>query len=349
MISTNRSGISRRLAGLTLVALVGTPALAACGGQSTSSSGGTSAKQVRIAIATRDFSNPYWAALRDGAVDQGKAMGVEVNVQAGSSETDADGENQKISTMANQAFTCFGVVPVNDTNVITPLVPVARKGIPILNLDSKISDAASSAAGVTYKSFIGSDNVTAGQIAGKAILDKVGAGSEVVILQGIAGEQNGINRVKGFTEATGGKLTVVQMAPADYEEAKALQVAAAMLKVHPNIKGIFAANDTMGLGAVTAVSNAGLTGKIAIVSVDGIGAALDAVKSGTLTGTVTQYPYAEGQMAVESCVALAKGKSIPARIVSPIVLIDTSNVDKAKAAAPKPFTPYDNPVASLAK
>lgn len=351
MISSNRSQILRRLTGLTLVALIGTPALAACNrDSSTSGSGATGdANQVKIAIVTRNFTNPYWAALRDGAVDQGKEMGVQVGVQAGSNETDADGENQKISTMANEGYTCFGVVPVDDTNVITPLVSVAKKGIPILNLDSKISDDASKAAGVSYKSFIGSDNENAGRIAGKAILGKVAAGSEVAILQGIAGEQNGVNREKGFNEVVGAKLKVVQKAPADYEQDKGLQVASAMLKAHPNIKAIFAANDNMGLGAATAVSNAGLKGKVAIVSVDGIGAALDAVKAGTLTGTVTQYPYAEGQMAVQACVALAKGKNIPARIVAPIALIDASNVDKAKAAAPKPFSPYDNPVAPLSK
>ena len=51
-------------------------------------------------------------------------------MQAGSSETDSTGENTKISTLAAQDYDCFGVVPVNATNVITPLVPVAKKNIP---------------------------------------------------------------------------------------------------------------------------------------------------------------------------------------------------------------------------
>lgn len=349
MLTSNRSPMLRRVAGLTLLALVGVPALASCnrGGDTSGSSASGGAEKVKVAIVTRNFANPYWAAMRDGAVDQGKEMGVEVDVQAGADETDAAGENQKISTMANQDYTCFGVVPVDDTNVITPLVSVAKQKIPILNLDSKISDEASKAAGVSYESFIGSDNVNAGRIAGKAILDTVPAGSQVAILQGIAGEQNGINREKGFKETVGDTLTVVQEAPADYEQDKGLQVASAILKAHPDLKAIFAANDNMGLGAATAISNAGLAGKVKIVSVDGIGAALDAVKAGTLTGTVTQYPYTEGQLAVQGCVALVEGKKIPARIVAPIALIDASNVDKAKAAAPKPFTPFDNPLTSL--
>ncbi|WP_163507336.1 substrate-binding domain-containing protein [Fodinicola acaciae] len=311
-------------------------------GSSANSSSGSG--QAKIAIVTRDFTNPYWAALRDGAIAEGKKQNVTVNVQAGDNETDSSGENAKISTLAGQNYNCFGVVPVNATNVITPLVPVAQKGIPILNLDTQIDPAASKSAGVSYASFIGSDNLQAGTLAGQALQKKVGSGN-VAILQGIAGEQNGINREKGFAAATTGKLTVVAKQPADYDQSKAQTVTEAILHAHPDIKGIFAANDTMGLGAAQAVKNAGKSGQITIISVDGIKAALQAVQSGTLSATITQYPYAEGQLAVQACIKAVAKKSVPARIVAPIKLIDKSNVDKAIGSFPQPFEPYQNPLA----
>lgn len=337
---------NRLRAGLSVLVVASLPlTAAACGrSKSTSSPSSTGSAKARIAIVTRDFTNPYWAALRDGAVAEGKKQGVTVNVQAGSSETDSTGENAKISTLAGQDYNCFGVVPVNATNVITPLVPVARRNIPILNLDTQINPAASKAAGVSYASFIGSDNLSAGRQAGKALLDKLGGKGKVVILQGIAGEQNGINREKGFAAATGGKLQVVAKQPADYDQNKAQNVTDALLRAHPDITGIFAANDTMGLGAAQSVRNAGKSGTISIISVDGITAALQAVKAGTLTGTISQYPYAEGQLAVQACVKLVGKKSIPARVVAPIKLITKANVDKAIAAFPQPFEPYDNPI-----
>ncbi|WP_206788411.1 substrate-binding domain-containing protein [Amycolatopsis sp. MtRt-6] len=334
----------RRIVAVTVAAAAVAGMTAACG------RGGDDTKQAsgpRIAIVTRNFTNPYWAALRDGALAEGKQRGVEVNVQAGTSETDADGENAKISTLAGQGYDCFGVVPVNASNVITPLVPVARAKKTILNLDSQIDPAASSAAGVSYASFIGSDNIAAGTLAGQKMLTALGGSGKVVILQGIAGEQNGINREKGFTEATGGKLDIVQRAPADYEQDKALQVTEAILKAHPDITGIFAANDTMGLGAVQAIKNAGLAGKIKVISVDGIKDALASVKNGDLYGTITQYPYAEGQLAVQACIAAHAGKPIPQRVVAPIAFIDNSVVDQQLASFPKPFAPFDNPLAAL--
>lgn len=339
-----------RGATVALAAVATLSLVSACGrGGNDSSSSSSGSSDVKIAIATRNFTNPYWAALRDGAVDEGKKQDVKVNVQAGSSETDADGENAKISTLATQGYNCFGVVPVNATNVITPLVPVARKKTPILNLDTQIDPAASKKAGVSYKSFIGSDNLQAGKIAGKEMLTALGGKGKVAILQGIAGEQNGKNRDDGFTQTVNGKLDIVQRTPADYEQDKGLQVTEAILKAHPDITGIFSANDTMGLGAAQAIKNAGKSGTIKVISVDGIQDALQAVKAGTLYGTITQYPYAEGQLAVQACIALHDGKTIPKRVVAPIAFIDKSNVDKQIAAFPKPFQPFDNPIEKLIK
>lgn len=338
----NPFGVAQRRVTLAAV-LCGALAITTVGCNRTPSESNSSSG-ARIAIVTRDFTNPYWAALRDGAIAEGKKQGVEVTVQAGSSETDSAGENTKISTLAAQDYNCFGVVPVNATNVITPLVPVAKKGIPILNLDTQIDSDASKAAGVSYASFIGSDNLTAGKQAGEALMADMGGHGDVAVLQGIAGEQNGINRLKGFTEATQGKLQIVATQPADYDQNLALTVTQDLLRAHPTITGIFAANDTMGLGAAQAVKNAGKTGQVSIISVDGITAALQAVKDGTLSGTISQYPYAEGQLAVQACVNLVAKKPVPERVVAPIQLIDKSNVDQALAAFPQPFQPYDNPI-----
>ncbi|MFQ6394529.1 substrate-binding domain-containing protein [Nocardia sp. KC 131] len=309
--------------------------------------GDSESADFKIAVVTRNFTNPYWAALRDGALAEGNRLGVKVAVQAGQSETDADGENAQISTLAAQGYDCFAVVPVNGTNVITPLVPVARNKTPILNLDTQINVDASKEAGVDYASFIGSDNLAAGRIAGEKMLEALGGSGKVVVLQGIAGEQNGINRDKGFADAVAGKLEIVQRAPADYEQDKGLTVTEAILKAHPDITGIFAANDTMGLGAAQAIKNAGRTAQVKVISVDGIQSALAAVKAGTLYGTVTQYPYAEGELAVQGCLALHQGKSIPARVVAPIAFIGPDNVEQQIAAFPKPVAAFDNPLAGL--
>ncbi|MCF3946618.1 sugar ABC transporter substrate-binding protein [Acidiphilium iwatense] len=332
----NRS-LRRVLAGLASAGVVGlfaavpVPAAHAAAGK------------ARVAIVVRDFGNPYWRALRDGAVAEGKKLHVPVSVQAGSSETDSIGENAKISTMANENFTCFGVVPVNATNIITPLISVSRKNIPIINLDTGLDPKAVAAAGLKITSFIGSDNYHAGQIAANYMLKLLHDKGKVAILEGIPGEQNGINRETAFRKTTAGKLTVVQAEAADYERSRALTDAEAMLRVHHDLNGIFAANDEMGLGAAQAIANTGKTRTIRVVSIDGVKEALGAVKSGKLAGTVSQYPYAEGEMAVQACERLARKQPIPAHITSPIKLITPQNAARALKAFPRPFFAFNDP------
>ncbi len=328
---------------LVSVLLAGMASAGTLGLLAAAPAGAAPAQKARVAIVTRDFGNPYWRALRDGAVDEGKKLGIEVDVQAGSNETDSVGENAKISTMANENFTCFGVVPVNATNIITPLIPVSQKHIPIINLDTALNAKAVEQAGLTITGFIGSDNSNAGQIAGEDMLKQLGDKGSVAILEGIPGEQNGINRESAFRKTVAGKLKVVQAESADYERTRALSEVEAMLRVHPDLNGIFAANDTMGLGAVQAIVNAGKSQQIRVVSVDGIHEALEAVRSGRLAGTVSQYPYAEGQMAVQACQQLAEGKSIPGHITSPIELITPQNAAEAIKDFPRPFFPFKDP------
>lgn len=300
-------------------------------------------EKANVAIVIRDFSNPYWQALRDGAIAEGKRLGVPVTVQAGNNETDTVGENNKISTMANQPFNCYGVVPVNGTNVITPLLPISRRGTPIINLDTALDKKAVEQSGLKITSFIGSDNSQAGRIAAQHMLKSLNGQGQVAILEGIPGEQNGINREKAFRSAVQGKLKIVQATPADYERSKALNKTEAMLRAHPDIKGIFAANDLMGLGAARAVLNAGKKNKITVVSIDGVTEAIKSVKNGTLSATISQYPYAEGEMAVQACQKLVAGKQVPAHVTSPIKLITQNNADQALKAFPKPFFQFKDP------
>ncbi|RJS93515.1 sugar ABC transporter substrate-binding protein [Salinisphaera sp. Q1T1-3] len=299
--------------------------------------------KANIAIVVRDFSNPYWQALRDGAIAEGKKLGVPVTVQAGSNETDTVGQNNKISTMANQPFNCYGVVPVNGTNVITPLLPISRRGTPIINLDTALDEKAVKQSGLKLAAFIGSDNREAGRIAARHMLDALDGKGQVAILEGIPGEQNGINRETAFRNTVKGKLDIVQATPADYQRNKALTKTEAMLRAHPDITGIFAANDLMGLGAARAVLNAGKKGKVTVVSVDGVTEAIKAVKNGTLDATISQYPYAEGQMAVQACLKLVQGKPVPDDITSPIKLITSDNAAAALKAFPKPFFDFKDP------
>src|SRR5207237_10064499 len=91
----------------------------------------------------------------------------------------------------------------------------------------------------------------------------------------------------------------------------------------------------------------GRPGAVPVIGMDAIPAALDAIRTGGLTGTVAQYPYVMGRMAVEACIAAARGAKLPPRVNTPIVLVTKKNVAQASDAFPIPPRPYVDPFAQL--
>lgn len=325
---------------------------AACGDDDSGggeAAGGGDAKAAKAAVVVKNFTNPFWVALRDGAQAEGKELGVDHAVEGGASETDAAGQNAKISTLVNQGYSCFAAASVNSTNVITPLLAASRKGHPIISLDTPINPDAAKKAGLELTAFIGSNNVKVGETAGEYMLELTGGKGKVLLLEGTPGAIPGIDRINGFSKAIEGKLEVAQKTPANFEKNKGLQVAEAMLKAHPDVVGIYAANDLMALGAAQAVQNAGKKGKIHVIGNDGIKESLEAVASGRLAGTVSQYPYVMGVMAIDACQALANGTEVPEVVESPIQMIKKADAAKAIAAFPKPYFDYENPLRALAE
>jgi ribose transport system substrate-binding protein len=103
----------------------------------------------------------------------------------------------------------------------------------------------------------------------------------------------------------------------------------------------------MALGVADAVRALGRRGKVAVIGLDGIEAALDAVRRGAVAATVAQYPYAIGQLGVEACLAALRGKRLPARVDAPIQLVTRENVTRARARVPEPVAPFRDPLAPL--
>lgn len=320
-------------------------ALAGC----SSSSGGDASGSTSVAAVIKGLDNPFFQAMEDGINDTATADGVDVSVQAAADIGDTTGQADKLTTLAGQNYGCFVVNPISGTNLVQALAPVAAKGTPIVNIDQPIDADSAEAAGITPATYIGTDNEAAGGKAGDYIASLVPAGSKVAVIGGISGDVTSAARVDGFRAAVEGNLDVVQEEAADWKREIALTKATDILAAQPDVAAFFAANDDMGLGIVKAVENAGKTGQVVVVSVDGNQDALESVESGGLTATVAQYPYAIGSLGLQACEVAVQGGTLPKQIESPTALVTTENAADAIAKFPQPFEEFDNPLTSLLK
>jgi ribose transport system substrate-binding protein len=268
-----------------------------------------------------------------------------LSVRAAKSQADLKGQAAGLRALVAAKKACYVVNPISGTNLIAPLRGVRR---PIVNIDSPVDRAAARRVGVQVRTFIGTDDFAAGRLAGAKMVSLLPRGGTVALFNGTASSINSRRRLSGFSRGirrTG--VRVVARVNADYSRTTAEIAAERILQRHPGLSGFFAANDLMALGIADAIRSTGKTAHVVIIGVDGISEALDAVRSGSISATVSQYPYVMGKMAVEACVAAVRGARLPAKVDSPVALVTKSNVARASATFPRPFRGYSDPFERL--
>lgn len=322
-------------------------ALALAGCSSSAAPSDDDSGSAKYAAVIKGLDNPFFQAMEDGISNGADESGADVSVQAAADIGDTTGQADKLTTLAGQDFGCFIVNPISGTNLVQALAPIAAADTPIVNIDQPLDAESADAAGITPATYIGTDNEAAGGKAGDYIASLVDAGSKVAVIGGIAGNVTSAARVDGFKAAVGGTLDVVQEEAADWKREIALTKATDIIAATPDIAAFFAANDDMGLGIVKAIENAGKTGDIVVVSVDGNKDALESVEAGGLTATVAQYPYAIGRLGVQACQVATQGDELPENVESPTALVTADNAADAIANFPQPFENFDNPLADL--
>ena len=159
--------------------------------------------------------------------------------------------------------------------------------------------------------FISSDNALE-PLAAHDLVAAMGGRGEVAILEGIPGVMSGCSK-QGARRVFDAEehIDVVASQTAEWETEAAFQVFTNMLTAHPNITGLFASNDNMALGAISAIDTAGKTGQIHVTSYDNLKAAQDAVLAGKIVSTIDQHPELMGAYGVRAAKDHLDGKEVP--------------------------------------
>ena len=288
-------------------------------------------ESYRIGALTKNLSNPFFLTMQEGYEFAGERYGMDITVGSTPTEDAADEQLAILETWLNEGgYDAFIVTPFRSTSLNSALARATEQGIPIINIDELIPPDAASDSGIDIAARIASNNVSAGRLAAEEFLDVLPEGAQVAIIEGAPGTTSSTDRVTGFREtAEAGGLEVVASQPANWDRAEAFNVATNILQGNPEVQGIFAANDGMGLGAVEAVASAGAEGDVVVASVDAIPEALEAVEQGRLLGTVAQYPDEMAILAVEAMIKVLEGRPVASNIESPVVLITQDNLDSA--------------------
>jgi ribose transport system substrate-binding protein len=278
------------------------------------------AKPLNIAVIVKAVTSDYWKTVGAG-VEQ--AMQGDPTIKASflgpNEETDIEGQIRIIESQISAKVDALAVAPSQADQVQPTLEKAVAAGIPVVLIDTDLANFAKKSA------FVGTDNKLGGQLGGEFIAKALQAGDEVAIIRGAAGDPVHNLREQGAKEALEkAGLKVVAVQPADSDRAKGQTVAENLLTANPNLKGVFATNDEMALGALNAAKAAGKT--LVIVGFDATNDALNSIKDGGLSGSVAQFPTKIGELGTLTAAKVARGEKVDAFVNTGVEVVSKDNL-----------------------
>ncbi|MDF7816632.1 sugar ABC transporter substrate-binding protein [Runella sp. MFBS21] len=297
---------------LVLVALLG-------GCNQSSSEDKSSGDKLTVGVTMLSMQNEFIVNVSDEMEKKAKELGVElITVDA---ERSALKQIEQVESFIAQKVDVIVMNPC-EVEASSPAVTKALAAkIPIINVNSETTAAPSA--------FVGSDDVESGRIAMKYIAEKLGGKGNVLMMHGYMGQAAQIKREQGAREILKQypNLKLLAHQTAEWDRAKSMALMENWIQSYgKDINAVFAQNDEMGMGAVKALTDAGLKDKVIVVSIDAIPDALQAVKKGTLNATVFQNAPQQGAKAIETAVKIAKGEAYEKSVLIPFQLVTAENV-----------------------
>lgn len=294
--------------------------------ESTDGSKSESNSNILIGSAIYKFDDTFMTGVRTAMEKQSDAEGVKIELV--DSQNKQPTQNEQVDTFITKGVNALAVNAV-DRTAAGPIIEKAKaKDLPIVFLNREPEEA--DMQGYDKVWYVGAKAEQSGTQSGEIIVDyfkenpeadKNGDGViQYVMLQGEPGHQDATLRTEYSIKAIedgGFKTEKLAADTAMWDKAKATDLMKAFITGQglDKIEAVLCNNDDMALGAIEALKaegyNKGDASKyIPVVGVDATAPALQAMKDGSLLGTVLNDAENQGKATVNVAIAAAQGKEI---------------------------------------
>src|SRR5215218_9407942 len=230
----------------------------ASAGASTAAGGGKAAGAY-IPIVSKGFQHQFWQAVKKGAEQQAAKDGVKVNFEGPENESQVDKQMEMLQSEFDKhpAAVCFAAL---DSKAANPLLQKFKDAnIPVIGFDSGVDSDIPVTTAAT-------DNLAAAGAAADKMAELIGDKGEVALVVHDQTSRTGIDRRDGFTNRMKEKHPNITIVDTQYGggELKSTDLAKAIIQAHPNLKGIFGANEGSIIGVLNGVKELKKNGQIVV-------------------------------------------------------------------------------------
>ncbi|CDN57371.1 Periplasmic binding protein/LacI transcriptional regulator (plasmid) [Neorhizobium galegae bv. officinalis bv. officinalis str. HAMBI 1141] len=290
-----------------------------------------SAQAGEIAVIVKTVNSTFWQNVQKGADAAMKAGGGSntMTFQGPAAESAIADQVNMVENAVNRKVSGIVLAP-SDPDALVPAVKKAWEArIPVVIVDSLLAKGSEQ----YYQSFLATDNKKAGELAAKALIDKVGKEGKIAVMSYVAGAGSEIGRVGGFTDyiKANSKLTIVGPFYSQSQMATALNQTTDVLAANSDLKGIFGANEPTAIGMGRALKQSGKAGKVVAIGFDGNQDLQEFVKDGTLTAIAVQGSFQMGELGVKTVLQSINKEKVEKFVDTGVVVVTKDNIDKPEA------------------
>lgn len=284
---------------------------------------------IKVGYCTPSLNAPYYMVLSEEIKKNVESYGMKFLSADG--QDDIAKQITAVEDLVASGVNILIVNPLDPLAMVTAVNAAVKAGIPVFTIDSGIDPIAEITCGVQ------ADNVGNGCLIGEWMAGELGkADVYAAIISGKQGNPVGqmkrMGFVQGFIETQlrslgNSNLKIVSQGWGNWTNNGGLKAMEDILVAHPEVNVLFAENDAMAMGALKAIKEAGMAGKILIAGVDGQKEANQLIQTGELGASALNSPGVMSKILLEMIARYLNGeKNINKNILTPAVLITKDNV-----------------------
>ena len=295
------------------VSALGAAALLALAGCSSSASGGTSSgEKIKVGLALPAGNQTYWSAYINAAQEEAAKLGVELTVT--DAKNDANSQNEQVSSLVAAGAKGISIASVDPTANKLSATTATDANIPLITGNRTLDLEYGGETGANPRLHVGFNDVEIGKKQGELVIkacENVDP-CQVVMEEGTPGSTPQVQRTQGLEEAIKGSsnIKIIDKQNNDFDPTKAVEVTQTILQKHAKFDVLLTHEDPSAVAAARVLEGAGRAAGIKVIGIGGSKDGIDAVKSGSLYGTVWLSPKQDGAFAVNSLVSIIKGESV---------------------------------------
>ncbi|HTU54463.1 MAG TPA: ABC transporter substrate-binding protein [Acetobacteraceae bacterium] len=282
-----------------------------------------------IALVPGITTDAFYITMQRGAATEAKKLGDTLIWQGGSSFS-PETQIPVLQALLAKHPAALLIAPTDVTALINPIRQFVNAHIPVIAVDTTISDASLLTSQIT------SNNVQGGEAAADAIAKFAHEAGDVAVINVKPGISTTDARQKGFIAAIAKypNMKVVAIEYDDDSPTKAFTQAQLLILKYPNLKGIFGTNVFSAEGVGKAVSASGRKGSVDVVGYDAEPDEVKLLKEGVITTLIIQQPAKEGALAVQYAADILDGKAsaVPKSVQLDNVVATTATAEDPNVA-----------------